>query len=138
MCSFSVRHRSQLRLPFLYEGAFARISHFRLGSGPKSLSHTWWESVDEVFSFSVRKVCMWDVYLCLKLPVLPMYFLGGFSSVVTWYITSSWLQWPLSGHLALRFFWQSHGFFSSAAGLFWLSSFELCDWMMAFTFFVQL
>ena len=59
MKSFSVRHRSQQRLPFLYEVALPMIDHLILGSGLRPFSQTY---VDSVVLFVVFVIPFLEVY----------------------------------------------------------------------------
>ena len=59
MWSFSVRHRSQVLLPGLYEGAFDRISHFISGVGPSFCSQMYVDRVVLYLLLADLKDAVW-------------------------------------------------------------------------------
>ena len=87
MESFSVRHRSHLRLPHLYGYDRETIDRLMMGSSPSSLHfHTYFDRHDLVCFSALLKLLLWFRNLCFHGgSVTPVYCLClEFASVETW------------------------------------------------------
>ena len=82
MASFSVRHKSHLRVPHRYGNDLVSIDHDTRGVRPSSFSfHTYFDRLDSLRLYDFSKLHLWFLYLSFQGgSVAPVYNFSKFAS----------------------------------------------------------
>ena len=112
MASFSVRHKSHLRVPHRYGKDLVSIDHDTRGVSPSSFScQTYLERLDSLRLYDFSKLQLWFLYLSFHGgSVAPVYNFSSFASpalTVALYVIAGCKHSPANGHSFLRLQLQS-------------------------------